>query len=168
MSRCAPLPRRTGTTSPTTASPVCGSPGGLGRDVISCGAVGAPSLCGFMDAASLTHSWPYQEINDYLRLYPQREAQVRETLNYFDGINFAPTITAPMMVYIGLNDDVCPPETGYAVYNAIAGPKELHAQPRSAHDAGRPWVMPQVEAFLATPLGPGRCRDPLISTPPGT
>ena len=36
-----------------------------------------------MDAASLTHSWPYQEMNDYLRLYPEREAQMRETLNYF-------------------------------------------------------------------------------------
>jgi cephalosporin-C deacetylase len=126
----------------------------LRRDVITCGAAGAPYLCGFMDAASLTHSWPYQEMNDYLRLYPEREAQVRETLNYFDGINFAPRITAPMMVYIGLNDDVCPPETGYAVYNAIAGPKELHAQPRSAHDAGRFWVMPKVEAFLAKHLQP--------------
>jgi cephalosporin-C deacetylase len=107
-----------------------------------------------MDAASLTHSWPYQEINDYLRLYPERESTVRETLNYFDGINFAPWITAPMLVYIGLNDDVCPPETGYAVYNAIAGPKELHAQPRSAHDAGRFWVTPKVESFLAKHLKP--------------
>ena len=59
-----------------------------------------------------------------------------------------------MMVYIGLNDDVCPPETGYAVYNAIGGPKVLHAQPRSAHDAGRFWVMPKVEAFLAKHLKP--------------
>jgi cephalosporin-C deacetylase len=59
-----------------------------------------------------------------------------------------------MLVYIGLNDDVCPPETGYAVYNAIRSPKELHAQPRSAHDAGRHWVMPKVEAFLAKHLHP--------------
>jgi cephalosporin-C deacetylase len=59
-----------------------------------------------------------------------------------------------MLVYIGLNDDVCPPETGYAVYNAIRAPKELHAQPRSAHDAGRHWVMPKVEAFLAKHLQP--------------
>ncbi len=117
--------------------------------MINCGAAGAPYLCGFMDAAALTHSWPYQEINDYLRRYPEREPQVRETLNYFDGINFAPLITAPMMVYIGLNDDVCPPETGYALRKAMTCPVEFHAQPRSAHDAGRYWVMPKVEAFLA-------------------
>ena len=59
------------------------------------GAAGAPYLCGYLDAASLTHSWPYEEINDYLRLYPEREPQVRETLNYFDGINFAPAYPLP-------------------------------------------------------------------------
>src|SRR5436853_497285 len=52
----------------------------LRRDAITCGAAGAPYLCGFMDAAALTRSWPYEEINDYLRLYPEREPQVRETL----------------------------------------------------------------------------------------
>ena len=109
-----------------------------------------------MDAASLTHSWPYQEMNDYLRLYPEREAQMRETLNYFDGINFAPLITAPMMVYIGLNDDVCPPETGYALYNALDCPKEIHAYPRCAHDSGAYWEMAHVQAFLAKYLRPGQ------------
>src|SRR3954451_17182830 len=70
----------------------------LRRDVITCGAAGAPYLCGYMDAASLTNSWPYQEMHDYLRLYPDREQKMRETLNYFDGINFAPRITAQIMV----------------------------------------------------------------------
>jgi len=126
----------------------------LRRDVITCGAAGAPYLCGFMDAAALTRSWPYEEINDYLRLYPEREAQVRETLNYFDGINFAPLIRCPMLVYIGLNDDVCPPETGHALYSAMTCPKELHAYPRCAHDSGAYWEMKNVEAFLAQHLRP--------------
>ena len=56
------------------------------RHEIACAAAGAPYLCGFMDSARLTHSYPYQEINDYLRLYPEREEQVRRTLEYFDGI----------------------------------------------------------------------------------
>ena len=46
---------------------------GAAARVITCGAAGAPYLCGFMDAASLTHSYPYEEINEYLRLYPERE-----------------------------------------------------------------------------------------------
>jgi cephalosporin-C deacetylase len=130
----------------------------LRSDAIRCGAAGAPYLCGFMDAASLTHSYPYEEINDYLRLYPEREPQVRATVAYYDGINFAPLIRCPMLVNIGLEDDVCPPETGYAVYNAMTCPKDLHAYPRCAHDAGTFWHAPKVEAFLAEHLQPGQRR----------
>src|SRR6185437_4114688 len=107
-----------------------------------------------LDAASLTHSYPYEEINDYLRLHPDREPALRATLNYFDGVNFASRITCPMLVYIGLQDDVCPPETGYAVYRAMSCPKDLHATPRCAHDAGAYWEMAKVTAFLAEHLRP--------------
>jgi cephalosporin-C deacetylase len=126
----------------------------LRRDEIACGAAGAPYLCGFMDAAALTDSYPYEEINEYVRLHPEREPQVRETLNYFDGINFAPLIRCPMLVYVGLADDVCPPETGYALYGAMSCPKTIHAYPRCAHDSGKHWEMAKVEAFLAEHLRP--------------
>ncbi len=131
----------------------------LRNDAITCGAAGAPYLCGFMDAASLTHTYPYQEINDYLRLYPEREPLIRETFNYYDGINFAPMIRCPMLVYIGLEDDVCPPETGYAVVDAMQCPKELIATPHAAHDAGSYWTMPKVTAFLAEHLRPAGARQ---------
>ena len=127
----------------------------LRPDAITVGAAGAPYLCGFMDAIALTHSWPYEEINDYMRLYPERAADVRATLNYFDGINFAPRIRCPMLLYVGLGDDVCPPETGYALYNALNCPKEIHAYPRCAHDSGAYWEMAHVQAFLAKHLRPG-------------
>lgn len=126
----------------------------LRPDVITCGAAGAPYLCGFMEAAALTHSYPYEEINEYLRLYPEREEQVRKTLEYFDGNNFAPNIKAPMLVYIGLEDDVCPPETGFAVYNEMTCEKVLHTAEHCAHDAGAFWEMVEVEAFLAKHLNP--------------
>ena len=67
----------------------------LRPDIITVGAAGAPYLCGFMDSAALTHSWPYEEMNDYLRLHPEREGAMRETLNYFDGVNFAPMHPLP-------------------------------------------------------------------------
>ena len=38
---------------------------------------GCPYLCGFMDAIELTHTYPYEEINDYLRQYPERRPAVR-------------------------------------------------------------------------------------------
>ncbi len=126
----------------------------LRADVIACGAAGAPFLCGFLDAIELTHSYPYEEISEYLRRHPEREPLVRETLMYFDVINFAPMVRCPMLVYIGLADDVCPPETGYALYRALSCPKELLAYPRCAHDAGSYWAMPKVKAFLAEHLSP--------------
>lgn len=126
----------------------------LRSDAIACGAAGAPYLCGMMDAASLTHSYPYEEINEYLRLYPDNAQIARETLNYFDGINFAPLIRCPMQVNIGLKDDVCPPETGFALYDALTCEKTLHPYPNCAHDAGSYWEAPRIAEFLARHLQP--------------
>jgi cephalosporin-C deacetylase len=127
----------------------------LRRDAISCAAAGCPYLCGIMDAITLTRSFPYEEINEYLRENPDHEPWVRETVAYFDGVNHAASIQCPTLIYIGLADDVCPPETGYAVYHAINAPKEMLAYERCAHDAGREWAAPEVERFLARWLRPG-------------
>ena len=121
---------------------------------VTCGAAGAPYLCGFMNSAKLTHSYPYEEINEYLRVHPDHEQQVAESVGYYDGINFAPSIRAPMLVYIGLEDDVCPPETGFAVHEAMKCDKELLTYERCGHDAGVFWAMENVEVFLARHLKP--------------
>ncbi len=126
------------------------------RREVACAAAGAPYLCGFMDAARLTHSYPYQEINDYLRLYPEREEQVRGTLDYFDGINFAPKITCPIIVNLGLRDDVCPPETGFALFREIGSAnKKLYTYENCMHDAGSFWHAAIVDAFFREHLHPG-------------
>jgi cephalosporin-C deacetylase len=126
------------------------------RSEVRCAAAGAPYLCGFMDSVRLTHSYPYEEINDYLRLYPEREAQIRETLNYFDIINFAPSIQCPTIVSIGLQDDVCPPETGYALFREIGSAnKKLYPYDNCMHDAGSFWHAAIVDSFMRDHLRPG-------------
>jgi cephalosporin-C deacetylase len=127
------------------------------RPEITAASAGAPYLCGFMDAIQLTHSYPYQEINDYLRLHPDREPQVRQTVEYFDGINFAPKIKCPIIVNVGLKDDVCPPETGFAVFEAIGSTnKELYTYENCAHDAGSAVGHAAiVSQFLREQLRPG-------------
>ena len=99
----------------------------LRRDVVTCGAAGAPYLAGYMDCAALTHSYPYEEMNEYFRLYPDREAAMRSTLEYFDCINFAPQIACPMLIYVGHADDVVPPETGYDLVKVMPGEVEFNA-----------------------------------------
>jgi cephalosporin-C deacetylase len=135
--------------------------GGLGivtaalrPEAVACVSAGAPYLCGILESARLTRSYPYEEINEYLRLHPGHEPLVRESAAYYDGLNFAPGVRAPTLVYLGLEDDVCPPETGFAVHRALGGPKELHAYPRCGHDAGLPWVMSRIEEFLDRHLKP--------------
>lgn len=127
------------------------------RPEVTAASAGAPYLCGFMDAIQLTHSYPYQEINDYLRLHPEREPLVRQTLEYFDGINFAPQIKCPIIVNVGLRDDVCPPETGYALFHAIgAKDKKLYTYADCAHDAGSAVGHASiVSQFLRERLRPG-------------
>lgn len=126
----------------------------LRNDVITCGAAGAPYLTGFMDSVALTHSYPYEEIGEYLRCYPDRERRVRETVAYYDCLGFAPLIRCPMLISIGLGDDVCPPETAYDLLNVLTCPVEAHAYPRCAHDAGSYWEGAKIAAFLADHLRP--------------
>jgi len=126
----------------------------LRSDVVTCAALAAPYLTGFMDSAALTRSYPYEEMNEYMRLYPDRIGQMRETVSYFDCLNFAPRITAPMLIYIGLADDVCPPETAYNLVERLTCDVTLHPNAGCGHESGVYWEMANVEAFLASHLHP--------------
>jgi cephalosporin-C deacetylase len=127
------------------------------RPEVRAAAAGAPYLCGFMDAIELTRTYPYEEINDYLRLHPDRRAAVEATVAYFDGLNFADRITCPILVNIGLQDNVCPPETGYALFNRIqASAKQLYTYDGHGHDAGRQAHSAVVDRFFAKHLLAGR------------
>lgn len=125
------------------------------RPQVRAASVGAPFLVGMLDATELTSSYPYREISDYLRLYPQRRRRVERTLAYFDCLNFAPSITCPLIMNIGLRDNVCPPETGYAVFRDIAASdKRLYAYPDQGHSAGRHEHDQIAAQFLAERLEP--------------
>ena len=109
----------------------------LRNDAVAAASAGAPYLCSMMDSASLTRTYPYEEINDYLRLNPESEAIVRDTLNLYDIHNFVDQIKCPIIVNIGLKDDVCPPETGYAVFEGIGSEnKRLYTYKDCGHESG--------------------------------
>ena len=125
------------------------------RQEVVAASAGAPYLCGFMDAIELTHTYPYQEINDYLRLHPEHRPKVEETLAYFDGINFADSIHCPIIVNIGLQDNVCPPETGYALFDRIgSNHKKLYPYDGHGHDAGQIDHVAVVDQFFQKYLKP--------------
>ena len=111
----------------------CGSSQGGGLTLITAalrpeikgGVAGYPFLCCYPEAMTMFQSYPYEELACYARAYPGEEEQMLETLRYFDAVNFAPRIKCPMVVGIALDDEVCPPETSYAAYDALNGHKEL-------------------------------------------
>ncbi len=127
----------------------------LRPEAVKAAAAAAPYLCGFMDAIELTDGYPYQEIADYLRLNPGSRRQVEDTLAYFDGINLAPRIRCPIIISVGLQDSTCPPETGYATFNAIgSADKRMYAYDGHGHDANNHQHQAVIDAFLAEHLKP--------------
>jgi cephalosporin-C deacetylase len=126
----------------------------LRAESVACCAVGAPFLCGIWDAARLTHSYPYEEINELLRAHPEVGPQVENAVAYYDVINFASMIRCPTLIHIGLADDVCPPETGIALHASLSCPKRLLTMEDCAHDAGAAFLSGTVHQFLAEYLRP--------------
>jgi cephalosporin-C deacetylase-like acetyl esterase len=59
--------------------------------------------------------------------------KVRETSRYFDVVNFARRIECPVLIGIGLRDEVCPPATVLAAATMISSPKEILLLPKSGH-----------------------------------
>jgi cephalosporin-C deacetylase len=108
------------------------------RPAVKAAAVGAPFLCGILDAIDLTHAAPYDEINDYLRLHPEHRPAVEATLPYFDALNFADKVACPIVVNVGLQDNIAPAETGFALFERLgSADKEIYPYEGQGHDAGR-------------------------------
>jgi cephalosporin-C deacetylase len=75
---------------------------------------------------------------------------VEATVAYFDGNNFADRISCPIIVNIGRQDNVCPPETGHALFARIgARDKQLYPYDGHGHDAGRSRHSAIVDRFFA-------------------
>ena len=75
-----------------------------------------------------------REINRYLEAHPGREEDAMVVLSYFDPMNFAADIRCPTLVGLGLEDEVVPAPTVYAIANHLGGPHEVVRLPVSHTD----------------------------------
>ena len=62
---------------------------------------------------------------------PQEQAV--ETLQYFDGVNFARRLRVPTFMSWGFSDDTCSPTSVWAAWNEITAPKQCDITPTSGH-----------------------------------
>ena len=126
----------------------------LAGDIIAA-APDVPFLTNYRYCVAASTSYPYAEIADLLRLHPDIEDQLWETVAYFDIVNFAPRVTCPVLLAVGMHDDICPTPATLAMAKSIAGPVELAIYDDAAHEAGtaHPHATRKL-AWLKEKLGP--------------
>ena len=88
-----------------------------------------------------------QEINRYLEAYPEREEDVMVVLSYFDSMNFAVEIRCPTLVGLGLEDNVVPAPTVYAIVNHLSVSHQVVRLPVSHTDLPEEKLWDRFEAY---------------------
>lgn len=95
-----------------------------------------PSSC-WMERRIETRSGGGAGLAAYLERFPERVETAHRNLSYFDNINLVPQIACPVLVSVGMQDTICPPECTYAAYNKIRSIKEMAVYPQAGHEGGR-------------------------------
>jgi cephalosporin-C deacetylase len=110
-----------------------------------------PFLCHFRRAVQITDAAPYSEIVGYLRSHRTSVDRVFQTLDYFDGMNFAARARCPTLFSVGLMDTICPPSTVFAAYNHWnADNKQIRVWPYNQHNGGETFQTREKISFLRT------------------
>jgi cephalosporin-C deacetylase len=111
--------------------------------------VTAPQL--FHDTAELApkaRAYPLEEINDYLRAFPSRADDVRQTLAYYDLEAFAPRSSATTLVMAGAPGAVPDAPSLGRVVAALRGQVTVHVSEQSSYKDGL-----YAERWMAEQLG---------------
>lgn len=80
------------------------------------------------------HRYPLKELIDFVENEPLGHERVRHTLSYFDTSHQAAFCRVPTHVSLGLKDPAAKPESVRAIYEALAGEKDL-----VEYDWGHDW-----------------------------
>lgn len=112
-----------------------------------------PFLCHFRVAVGKTDKHPYQEIVKYLSIHRDQAEGALNTLDYFDGVNFAARTQAKSLYSAGLMDEICPPSTVFAAYNHVPAPKEIKVYGYNEHEGGGPHHILEKIKFLKSLWG---------------
>ncbi len=100
-----------------------------------------------LEAAGRSSAYPVEEINDYLRTYPEQRENVARTLAYFDPINHANRVTARALLVTGDAGAINGPEWLAPLADALGGPVEqYHVTHEGAtdHDWQDAWMARQL------------------------
>ena len=92
-----------------------------------------PFLSDFPDYLQIA-KWPANDIKARQKQENISDAQVLETLRYFDVKNFVSWIKCPVFMAAGLQDNTCPPHTNFSGYNLLKTKKKYIIYPLYEHN----------------------------------
>ena len=108
-------------------------------------------LCAWEHAASVAMADPFKELATYLSVHRDHAELVWNTVAYFDGVNFAKRIEIPALMSVALMDEVVPPSTTFAAFNALGSDdKQIEVYPYNNHEGGQMYQWLKQVAFLAS------------------
>ncbi len=89
------------------------------------------------ELAGRTSAYPLEEINDYLRLHPERADAVGRTLSHFDLRWFAPRVDATTLLMAGADGSALDAASLDPLVQAVSGDVEIHKAEHSGFRDGR-------------------------------
>jgi cephalosporin-C deacetylase len=84
-----------------------------------------PFLCDIEHAIDIAEQAPYTELAEYFAIHDDAIESGLRTLAHFDCALLAQRIRARCLMSVGLMDDICPPSTIFAAFNAISSDKDM-------------------------------------------
>ncbi len=90
-----------------------------------------------VNLARRTSAYPLEEINDYLRLHPEREEAVGHTLSHFDLRRFASRVNATTLLMAGADGSSLDAAALAPLTEAMPGEVEVHKAEHSGYKDGR-------------------------------
>jgi cephalosporin-C deacetylase len=98
-----------------------------------------------LELAAKSQSYPLEEINDYLRTYPDRREAVQQTLAYYDLEAMAPRVTATTLLIAGAAGSALEQRALAPLIEALGGPVNVYESEQSSYKDGL-----FVEQWMAT------------------
>jgi cephalosporin-C deacetylase len=98
------------------------------------------------DLYPATEAYPFEEINDYLREFPDRADAVNRTLSYFDPLHHAPSVTTDTFVVVNDPGATGGPEWMALLVQALGGAVEQYSmthEGQTDYDAVDRWIAQQ-------------------------
>lgn len=94
-------------------------------------------------------NWPFNEFKPYAMSRFKSVDSLYSVLDYFDVSHFTPQITCPVIMGVGLYDDVCPPAINFSAYNNLSStdkkyilyPKSGHGLPSEQYNIKMDWIL---------------------------